>query len=212
MSHRFNIYTDRPPYIAVPISVGLKWSGVGHQWHYSEKMDGEWCLRPIGASIVAGERMRGGALYAFDIPVFEGQDISREPLRVRLKVLAEFIRQHPEILPVATGMGGEFLEAVLANRGEGIVAKHLDSRYGELGAWVKCKRQETHDCRVTEKHPSKLSVHLELDGEDVGWCATPANVFARVGIGAVLEVRCHSRHVSGKLREPKLLRVRKDNA
>jgi len=51
----------------------------------------------------------------------------------RLKVLSDFIRQHPEALPVAFGLGREFLEAVLALGGEGVVARHAEGRMA-LGA------------------------------------------------------------------------------
>jgi ATP-dependent DNA ligase len=206
MSHRFNIYTDRPSFLSVPLADGLKWNGAGGQWAFQEKTDGCWCLRKIGCSLLAGERMRDGRFYGFDIPVVSGQDISREPLRFRLKVLADFIRTHPEVLPVATGNGGEFLEAVLARGGEGVVAKHLESRYGELDAWVKCKRFETHDCVVTELHPQKQSIRL--GGR--GWCSSIQ--FPRLKVGDVVEVGCHSITAKGRFREPRLLRIRTDKA
>lgn len=208
MNYRFNPRTDRPPFIAVPLPVGRKWTGAGGQWVFQEKMDGCWQLREVAGSLLAGERMRDGRFYAFDIPVVSGQDIAREPLRFRLAVLADFIRQHPSVRPVATGSGSEFLEAVLARGGEGVVAKHVESRYGEAGAWVKCKRVETHDVAVTELHPVKQSIRL---GE-FGWCPVLGKAFDQVKVGDVVEVACHSITAKGKFREPRLVRIREVRA
>lgn len=204
MNPRFNPRTDRPSFLSMPLADGLKWSGVGNKWAFQEKLDGRWHLREIGRSLVAGELMRGGNFHGFDIPVVSGQDISREPLHFRLAVLADFIRTHPEVLPVASGLGGEFLEAVLARGGEGVVAKHLESRYGEPEAWVKCKRYETHDVVVTELHPFKRSIRL---GE-WGWCSCIQ--FPQIKVGEVVEIACHSITAKGHFREPRLIRIRTD--
>jgi len=143
---------DHPPALwHVELAVALKYNW--HGYHLSEKMDGVWCLREIAGSLLAGERMRDGRFYVFDIPVVSGQDISREPLRFRLKVLADFIREHPEVLPVPTGSGGEFLAAVLGRGGEGIVAKPYNAAFGV--GWCKVKRFETHDVLVTELQPAE---------------------------------------------------------
>lgn len=195
---------QRPDFLSVPLATGLRWSGAGGQWCYQEKMDGCWQVREIAGSLVAGEAMKDGRFFGFDLPVVSGQNIAREPLRFRLAVLADFARQHPSVLPVPTGAGGEFLEHVLSRGGEGVVAKHLESRYGEPGAWVKCKRIETHDCLVTDLHPRKQSVRLG----DYGWCSAVG--FPGINTGDVVEVACHSITAKGKFREPRLIRIRTD--
>ena len=193
---------ERPIFESVSLADGLKWSG-GGGWCYQEKLDGIWHIRPVGTDILAGELV-GDLFTPFDIIAVDGQDIRSEPLSTRLAILRSI--PGPQI---EQGNGGEFLETVLARGGEGIVAKPWDSPFGK--DWVKCKREETHDCRVTEIHLSKMSAHLELNGEDCGWLAIlSVEQFALAAPGKVAEVKCHSRHPSGKLREPVFVRWRED--
>lgn len=198
-----NTIIQRPPFQNVSLADGLRWRP-GKDWIFFEKLDGQWCVKEIANSVLIGEKMREG-FHAFDIVRISGQAIDREPLRFRLSVLADFIRQHPDVLPVATGNGGEFLEAVLRDGKEGIVAKRLSSPFG--ATWWKCKRIETHDCTVAEIHPRKASVRLELNGEDCGWLSTAGR---KLTVGSVVEIACHSRHASGKFREARILKIRKD--
>ncbi len=213
-----------PITVSVPLSDGLKWRG-GGDWCYQEKVDGVRAAlvdgvcfgrsraipfqvpASLNSSRLDGE-LAGGVFHAFDVPVFNGQDISREPLRLRKQVLREIILKlnDPRFTTVAEGIGGEFLEAILSRGGEGIVAKHLDSRYGEFESWVKCKRMETHDCVVTEIHASKQSVQLNGNG----WCAVLGHQFGAIRAGDVVEIACHSITASGKFREPRFIRRRAD--
>lgn len=217
-----------PVSVTVPLSVGRQWRG-GGGWCYEEKIDGERAMLLLGqlfgrsrvipfivpASLnnccLDGE-FAGGVFHAFDALNVQGQDMSREPLRIRRAALADLLRTclSPVIRPVANGNGGEFLEAILARGGEGIVAKHLESTYGQPESWVKCKRVETHDCFITEIHPAKQSVRLVLNGLDAGWCGILGKKFSRVKVGRCIEVSCHSIHPSGKLREPRFVRFRAD--
>jgi hypothetical protein len=97
---------------------------------------------------------------------------------------------------------------VINRGGEGVAAKHLDAPFGQ--GWVKCKRQESHDCIVSAIHPLKNSIRLSRwqDGQlvDRGWCSC----FETVQVGSVVEVTCQSIHPSGKFREPRLTRKRED--
>lgn len=219
-----------PVSITVPLSVGRRWRG-GQGWCYQEKIDGERAMLSSGqlfgrsraipfiipASLnnccLDGE-LAGGAFHAFDVLSINGQDLRPEPLRFRLGALSELIKEanSPAVRSVAIGQGGEFLEAVLARGGEGIVAKHLESTYGEPESWVKCKRVETHDCIITEIHPAKQSVRLVLNGLEAGWCAIIGKQFMRARVGRCIEVSCHSIHPSGKLREPRFIRFRPDKS
>lgn len=192
---------ERPPYVSVPLATGLAWSG-GGGFRYEEKHDGVWAQLEIGSSIVVGEKLKTGDFYAFDIPVYNGQSIAKKPLFERLEILDTFNLKRP-----ATGNGGEFLEAVLARGGEGVVAKQIESQFG--WAWVKCKRIETHDLVVTAKHVSKSSIELGA----AGWCGVGSlPTFGRIQIGDVVEVACYSRTASGKLREPRFVRLRPDKS
>ena len=214
-----------PISISIPLSQGIQWRG-GGGWCYEEKYDGVRAVirdglcfgrsRQLPFQVPAslnnccldGELV-GNAFYAFDVPMLHGQDLRREPLHLRRKALSALIAESNclNILPVASGHGGEFLEAVLSRGGEGIIAKHLSSFYGENESWVKCKRQETHDLIVTDIHPSKMSVRL---GE-FGWCAVLSpRKMASIHIGSMIEVACHSITTSGKLREPRFIRLRTD--
>jgi ATP-dependent DNA ligase len=203
----------KPQFSSVPLANGRKWRG-GGGWRYEEKKDGRWGERLLGSSVLAGEVCRDGLFWVFDVPIFDGADVRRSPLSARLEMLAGI--QLPDgWIRIPHGSGGEFLEAVLASGGEGIVAKHLETTYGQN--WIKCKRSETHDCIVSEIHPLKLSVRLsQADGErviDCGWVPVLSETkFARLQVGTVIEVACHSRHSSGKFREPRFLRLRADKA
>lgn len=108
---------------------------------------------------------------------------------------------------VPAGSGGEFLEAVIRDGGEGVVAKRLSAPYGDT--WWKCKRIETEENIVAELHPRKSSVCLTQHGRDCGWLTINCGSSA---VGDVVEVRFHSRHLSGKLREPGFVRSRPDKS
>lgn len=210
--------------ISVPLSAGLKWTG-GGPWIYEEKKDGVRAMvsvsgcrlrnssrplpgplpLPLNQCVFDGE-LCGSTYWVFDLLIdANGRDIRKLPLRERKAALLALESKFPEwICLTPSGRGGEFLEAVLNEGGEGIVAKHIESRYGELDCWVKCKRRETHDCVVTELHPVKASIRLG----DRGWCS--AVQFPQVKVGDVVEIACHSFTAKGKFREPVLLRIRTD--
>lgn len=214
-----------PISISTSLPDGLKWRG-GGKWCYEEKYDGVRAV--IGGGKCFGRsrllpfqvpaslnnccldgELVGNAFYAFDIPIIDGQDIRQEPLHFRRQALSALLSdgEFVNVRPVSCGQGGEFLEAVLARGGEGVVAKHLSSRYGESESWIKCKRQETHDLIVTEIHPSKMSVKLG----DSGWCPVLSEErLSAIRIGSMIEVSCHSITAGGKLREPRFIRIRTD--
>jgi ATP-dependent DNA ligase len=94
---------------------------------------------------------------------------------------------------------------VLRDGGEGVVAKPFAAHFGfDL---VKVKRSETHDCIVTEIHPFKRSVRLSQNGIDRGWCSVAGR---QINIGDVVEIICYGVTANGKLREPRLYRLRND--
>lgn len=191
----------RPPFANVPLAVGLQWSG-GGGFVFQEKLDGRWHVRALGGSVIVGELLPDGRFFAFDCLAVEGQDIRMAKLRERLDCLRRFSFPQP-----ALGSGGEFLQAVMARGGEGVVAKHLEGSYG--ATWFKCKRQATFDCLVSAKDSARGTIRLVLDGADAGWCPVRAG-FETIAVGNVVEVAAHSRHASGKLREARFVRLRPD--
>lgn len=191
----------RPKFINVPLAAGLRWRG-GGGWRYEEKLDGVWATQEASGSILIGERMRDGQFFTFDIAQHNGQDVRQLALRERLSILASM----PGLLRPAVGQGAEFLEAVLARGGEGVVAKHLDAPYGEC--WHKCKRVETHECIVVEKFIPSIRLR-SLDGEERGMCCARA-AYDSIKPGDIVEIAAYSITAKGKFREPRFVRIRPD--
>lgn len=207
----------KPRKIVVPLNVGLAWRG-GGGYRYEEKMDGRFAQRRDAEtqSIILGEQMRDGRFFAFDCIMVGGQDIRRAPLRERLECLNRFSYLRPPC-----GNGGEFLEAVLARGGEGVVAKALDAPYGEMFA---CKRLWEGLCIVTgfcggtnsveiSRQPSAVSVEdlLKADSRTLIASAIPCGRLPlhggkcdRVRIGSILKVQGMNLTETGKIREPRV--------
>jgi ATP-dependent DNA ligase len=252
---------QRPRITPVSLAEGLAWRGGGN-FRFEEKMDGVFEFLTVHhrgtearrEALLAGERMCNGDFYAFDIVHHEGQDLRGLPLRERLVALDDiFPPNAPGLWPgwatqkktknlklelirrPSTGTGGEFLEAVLARGGEGVVCKDLEAPFG-IGQW-KAKRRATFDLMVVEKHISKSSVRVgwpefkvqgsrfkvgetalptsnfelqTLNLEDAGWCPVRGRNFERVKVGDIIEVAAFGRTASGKLREPRFVRPRPD--
>jgi ATP-dependent DNA ligase len=201
------VNVERPPFISIPLAAGLCWRG-GGGWRYEEKMDGVWSEREFRGSTIIGEQMRDGRFYAFDITKFEGVDVRTLPLVMRLAYLGWTDPMNRHFLRPASGHGAEFLEAVLARGGEGVVAKLLDAPYGTK--WFKCKRVETFDLIVTEKDSDHHSIRLAtMEGEGRGWCPCSAE-YGNVKVGDVVEVSARAITSRGALREPRFVRTRPD--
>lgn len=197
----------RPPFESIPLADGLKWRG-GGEYLYEEKLDGVWSVETIKGCHLAGERMKSGRFIAFDLLGIRDRVATKLPLRERLAMLDE-LTENLKLLRPARGNGGEFLETVLARGGEGVVAKHLDSIYG--APWLKCKRVETFDVVLVEKHSAKNSVRLAWPNlEDAGWMRVSARKFVELQAGKVIEVCAYGIQNSGRLREARLVRTRPD--
>jgi ATP-dependent DNA ligase len=192
---------QRPKFINTPLAQGLHWRG-GAGWRFEEKMDGVWATKEASGSILIGEQMRDGRFFTFDVAQHNGADVRKLALRDRLAILNDM----PGLLRPAAGNGAEFLEAVLARAGEGVVAKFLDAPYGEC--WHKCKRIETFDCIVTEKYMPSIRLR-SLDGEDRGFCCARA-AYDSIKPGDIVEVAAYGITAKGKLREPRFVRIRHD--
>lgn len=196
----------RPCYNVTDLKTALAFDWRG--WHLSRKMDGCWQQCDFAGSILTGEIMRDGRFHAFDIPVAHGQDVRRLPWIERRAALRDVAATFPaDMMLCAEGTGREFIEAVLGDGGEGIVAKPWDSAFGD--GWTKVKRVETYDCTVTELNVACGSIRLALDGQDGGWCPCRA-AFDQIRIGDVVEVKAFARHNSGKFKSSKFIRIRTD--
>ena len=192
----------RPHYESVPLATGLRWNA-SSGLHFTEKLDGIRHELAIGKSVVVGELMADKRFFAFDLPVHDGQDIRKLPRRQRLAILETFSLLRPE----SSTNGGELLQRVLARGGEGVCAADWQSGFNDV-IW-RCKRVESYDCVVTDRDIGRGSIRLSLDGQDAGWCPAKAS-FWKIKLGDVVEVAAMCRHVGGKFREPRFLRVRPD--
>jgi hypothetical protein len=208
----------KPRFESIPLATGLRWlASAGLR--FEEKMDGVFEELPLPALKleILGERMLDGRLFAFDV---RGAGLERAPLRERLAVLDSI----PGLLRPATGAGGEFLEAILAHGGEGVVCKSLDALPGV--AWLKCKRTQVYYGIIRELNGSKGGVRVDLlhpsavepsttpgfeavkfedflTGDNGGWVALRGR-FESVKIGDVLKLEAYGQHPSGLLREARL--------
>lgn len=188
---------QKPRIDPVPLADGLRWKPAAN-FRYEEKLDGRFHVEDLPAATVVGELMHSGAFFAFDVVSYRGEDLRQCPLRERLAVLDTLSLPRP-----VTGSGGEFLEAVLARGGEGVVAKDLDAAFG-FGLW-KCKRAEVHFCRVADLDPwTGAAVLQDRDsGEPRGRVALRSR-FDLVRVGSVLKVEAYGLTAKGLLREARL--------
>lgn len=230
LSSGLNYTVRKPSKIIVPFAEARHWRA-GGEFLLTQKMDGRFDHvevrmknEEVGA-IVLGERMRDGKFYAFDIAMWRGRDVLREPLRVRWRLLDEVFRNsssfihRSSFLPVPTGLGGEWVEHILSTGGEGVCAKHLDAPYGEM---FVCKRIQVFYCVVIGKYDSTGCVELErvelgtrslnleselltpnfqLPTSPAGRLPLRGNKFEQVRIGSILKVEAFGLTESGKLRE-----------
>lgn len=188
----------RPNYRSIPARACREVQS-GLDLIFEEKMDGAWCVLPSG---VVGEKMANGDFYAFDLINDETFNL---PLRERLHVLAKW---YPSYNRPFSYCDGSCIDIVFEHGGEGMVIKHLDGLWGD--EWVRCKRFETFDLIVSEKHTGgKSSIRLSDSGIDRGWCPC-RSAFDKVRVGDVVEVAAYGLTGNGKLREPRFVRPRPD--
>ena len=181
---------------------------------WEEKMDGVFEAMPVPGGHVLGERMSGGEFYAFDL---RGPEFERAPLRERLVALDAVAVKLGALRP-ATGNGPEFLEAIMARGGEGVVVKDMDALPG--ATWTKIKRVQVFYGVIRDMRPERGSVRVDLihssfldapgfepsdfeTGDNGGWVAMGGR-FEAVKIGDVLKLEAYGQHKSGLLREARL--------
>ena len=224
----------KPRKISVPMAEGRCWRG-GGEFIYQEKMDGEFSIAECGVrsaecATLAGERMATGRFVAFDVLQHAGQDVRAWPLRDRWGLLlglrGVIEADGGEIVP--TGNGGEFLEAVLAAGGEGVVAKDWNSPYS--APMFACKRLETFLCVVTGFCGGTQSVAmarmvegswLRVEGENAGLSTLNSQLSTtvpcghvalrggkcdQVRVGSIIKVEGMGLTAAGMIREPRVCR------
>jgi ATP-dependent DNA ligase len=98
------------------------------------------------------QQERGWLQYqVFDCLAFRGSDLRQLPLMARrsaAQIAIEEWGNHHVRLVERTFDKRRLLDEVWARGGEGIILKRRDSLYGDERAWVKVKREETHDVVV----------------------------------------------------------------
>jgi hypothetical protein len=229
------------PFVSVPFEAGRRWRGDADHL-FQEKADGQWMPQPLefhGHWLVA-EQMRPALAARGTVPQLDvdrpgapcpdraryvvhnivgidGEDVRHRPLRERWAELVRIARDFPPYIRMCrTGAGGEFLEAIVAEGGEGVCVHDLNAPWGAQA--IKCKRSQVFYCAVTELNPwtgaarigylapeFHLSPCPDLRAEgDAGWLPLRGGKFDRVRVGSVLKVEAYGRTANGLLREARL--------
>lgn len=197
---------SRPAYGNLSIADALKTNWAG--FHVSEKVDGCWHQLEIGNSVIVGELVKDGRFFAFDCPVYQGEDIRHRPTAERFAMLDSF-RLLRATTPHTSESPAQFLQRILAEGGEGIVGRRLDSPFWDSP--IKVKGVATYDCTVSDVGGGQLSIGLAYQGSDAGRC--PCRDLATLDslkVNDVVEICAAGRHPSGKFREARFLRIRRD--
>lgn len=206
---------SKPKFESLAWQSGVNTLGCGQLWE--EKLDGEWRSIAHNDHMIIGESLPG-LFYPFDCLALHGEDLRARPLVDRRRALTEWVALASEsgfqdvknkgfktskIRLPATGAGGEFLEAILARGGEGVVVKDWSAPWG--APWVKIKRSQVYYCRVTELLPWVAGAEIcdSVTGEKRGKIALRGK-FDSVRVGSVLKVEAYGLHASGLLREARL--------
>ena len=105
-----------------------------------------------------------------------------------------------------SGTGADFITSTIEAGGEGVVAKPIAARFGR--DWLKIKRVETYDVRITAKLQN--AVAIEFENQAAGKCPIYGANHEAARIGGIIEIAAMRRNASGKFREPRFLKFRSD--
>ena len=99
-------------------------------------------------------------VYAFDIMIYKGKDVTQLPLEERLKLLAKIQRNDririSQARQLTNGLDRvELLKNVNQDSCDGVVVKDLDARYGVSNAMLKVKFEYTADVVITGIYKSE---------------------------------------------------------
>ena len=220
----------------VALTAALRWPA-SPDWTFETKADGKRAALAAGqlrgramryplpgelpaalAGVALDGELVGNVYFVFDVLERNGEDLRALPLRERRADLLALQPLFPDwIQPIPTarpGMaGGEYLQAVLRDGGEGCVAKRLSAPYG--CQWFKAKRLETFDVVVISPAGFARSVEIGQYNDGALVDCGKVSVFSlgtldNLRPGDVLEIAAQGRTVKGKFREPRFLKVRTD--
>jgi bifunctional non-homologous end joining protein LigD len=109
---------------------------------------------------LSGEDNRPLLYVLFDLPYFEGYDLTRASLLDRKSLLARLLKpahKHLAFSSHTLGDGEEAYRHALEHKLEGIVSKRIDAAYhaGRSGDWIKTKRLESDEFAVIGYTPPK---------------------------------------------------------
>lgn len=175
--------------------------------------------------VIDGEWL-DGKFYAFDIMRINGRCIKDMPAKDRHVILCELVKAttmpHLHTVPLAIGYEAKkaLLDHVLANMGEGIVAKLLSAPYVEGKAAPKEATQfkwvvvENASFFITSLHKTKRSASIALLGSpgadhEVGNVTIPVNV-GIPEVGDIIDVRYRHLFLGGCLCQPVYVKARTD--
>ncbi len=103
----------------------------------------------------AAARSAPAIFVAFDQLFEDYEPLISAPLRDRRQVLLETVQQFGDPVMIASdgviGPGKAFFQEVVAKQLEGLVAKHLDSRYlagARSDAWIKIRKRDSVLCAI----------------------------------------------------------------
>ena len=196
----------KPKLESVPLATGLAWRGGNSSgWLFQEKSDGCHEFVDVGGfSSVNAERMRSGEFVVNDLITLQGQDMRGESTLLRwneLDGLASTFRGNIRLCRI--GQGGEFLEHLLREGGEGVVAKPLLAPFGS--GWLKCKRSQVFLCAIggLDHHNGTVELLDAATGQRRGKLALRSR-FDHVRVGSVLKIEAFGLTERGMLREARL--------
>jgi bifunctional non-homologous end joining protein LigD len=111
---------------------------------------------------LSGEAQAPLVYMLFDLPYFEGYDLTRTPLHLRKSLLEEIVAGAPGHLAFSTHFlddGDAVFAMAMEQKLEGIISKRVDSGYraGRGDDWLKIKRLESDEFAVVGYTPAKGS-------------------------------------------------------
>lgn len=183
-------------------------------------------LAPLAANtyVLDGELV-GGILYLFDLVVAGELVGPYHPWHVRRAALDTVLSTWKpgtgavRGVPYATTQEDKLalIDSVVKGRGEGLVAKRVDSIYRQgtrSRDWVKVKRHHEIDCVVmwlgTDKANMGVGCYRDGDLVEVTEVGRLTGDGARCEVGSVVTVRCVYSTATDKLIQPTLPRIRHD--
>lgn len=151
--HPFDGYTILDGEIVMPVKVGQSTGSLGSIMSI---------IGALPAKAIQTQRALGYAeALIFDVLYADGDDVRDLPLDARRALMHVAIDSlHNPLIHAVTSFTAfneedkkEFFEQALNQGFEGAVFKNAKSKYGDSGAWLKCKQEVTVDAQVVGWEP-----------------------------------------------------------